>query len=139
MSLQKISPEMLRHAYGIRFHHLFTRAGRLLATIATEPVEPDNKTVAVACAVCALGDSPTRKRGREIALGRLETGMVVFMPLEDLKRRIIDRSIVAEFLSDHAAFRLGYGGDFHPKTGLREVEGSVGRLVADLRPRKEFA
>jgi hypothetical protein len=98
----------------------------------------DTEIVGVACAVCAKEDAPTRKRGRGIALGRLETGQVSVMTMPELKQRITDRSIVADFITDKIAFKLGYGGDFHPKTGVREVAGSVGRLVSDLRPRKEF-
>jgi hypothetical protein len=119
----KSEPNVLNLLFGIRFHHFVTRSGRLVATIATEPVA-DTDLVTVACAVCATGDSPSRFRGRQIALGRLEVGKSVMMPLEALKRRISDRSIVAEFVPDGLAHRLGYE--------------STGDLVADLRPRAPF-
>jgi hypothetical protein len=108
--------------FGIRFHHFANRHGRLVATIATEPV--GEGLVAVACAVCSAGDSPSRFRGRQISLGRLEVGKSVTMPLEDLKRRISDRTILAEFVPDGLAHRLGYA--------------STGDFVADLRPRAPF-
>lgn len=117
-------PAALRLLYGIRFHHFVTRAGRLIATIATEPMDPLGQFVNVACAVCASGDAPSRFRGRQIARGRLEVGKSLSFPTSELKRMIYDRSLLAEFVSDHLATRLGYE--------------SVGDLIADLRPRREF-
>lgn len=117
-------PAALRLLYGIRFHHFATKTGRLVASIATEPMDPMGKFVNVACAVCASGDAPSRFRGRQIARGRLEVGKCLSFPVSELKRMISDRSLLAEFVSDHLATRLGYA--------------SCGDLIADLRPRREF-
>lgn len=42
-------------------------------------------------------DTPTRARGREIALGRLEVDDVVIMPASQLKREITERTILQHF------------------------------------------
>jgi hypothetical protein len=127
-SREKFEPSVLKMLYGIRFHHFVTRGGRLVATLATEPMTLDNTDpqapVGVACAVCSSADSPSRARGRQIALGRLEVGKQETYPLETLKSRIADRSILADFVPEGLARRLGYE--------------STAALLGDLRPRRTF-
>ena len=138
-------PLILKQIYGIRFHHFLTKAGRLIATIATEPLEGDENTVSVACAVCSPNDAPSRARGRQIAVGRLETGACIDFDISVLKEAITDRSILAYFIDDATAKRLGY----YDETVLNvdtpfgnrviiEKEGSVGNLIADIRERLPF-
>lgn len=121
-SRQSLDPAVLRSLYGVRFHHVITHSGRLVATLATEPTS--ETTIDVAAAVCASGDSPSRFRGRQIALGRLEVGKTIEMQLDLLKTEISDRSILRRFVGDKLAFRLGYE--------------TVDAFIADLRPRKEL-
>lgn len=113
----------LRDFYGVRFHHMITMSGRLVATLATEPVG-DGNVSAVAAAICASGDSPSRFRGRQIALGRLEVGKSEEIGIELLKQEISDRSILRRFVGEKIAARLGYD--------------SVDEFIADIRPRAPF-
>jgi hypothetical protein len=114
--------EYLKAVRGIRFHHFHDLAGRLVATIATEPFS--DTEIAVAAAVCAVGDSPSRALGRKIAVGRLEVGKCEIVSPEDLKAEITNRNILARFVTDKTAQRLGYD--------------SVGDFICDLRPRLPF-
>lgn len=128
-SRENMDPQALKTLYGVRFHHFVTRGGRLLATLATEPLSvvddrSDSAEVAVSCAVCSAGDAPSRARGRQIALGRLEVGKTETYALGALKSRIADRSIVADFVPEKLARRLGYD--------------TVADLLGDLRPRRDF-
>lgn len=118
------APADLKTLFGIRFHHFLTKSGRLIATIASEPFDEAGLEIAVGCAVCAAGDTPSRARGRQIALGRIEVGKGQILSATDLKSEITSRAILARFLTDKTATRLGYG--------------SVGDLIADLRPRVTF-
>lgn len=127
-SREQIDPAALKALYGVRFHHFITRSGRLIATLATEPLtlEPlsDNSVIGVACAVCSSADSPSRARGRQIALGRLEVGKQESYLLCHLKERIANRSILLDFVPDGLARRLGYE--------------DAAALVADIRQRAPF-
>lgn len=89
------TPETLRKQFGIRFHHFIDVNGRLVATIASEPLE--DGFVAVACSICSKQDSPTRERGRQIALGRLQNKLSIALSVEELKQEISSRTILARF------------------------------------------
>lgn len=126
-SREHMDPQALKSFYGIRFHHFITKGGRLLATLATEPLtldEGDDAPVGVACSVCSPSDVPSRARGRQIALGRLEVGKQREYDLRTLKARIADRSLLADFVPDGLAHRLGYA--------------CTEDLLGDLRQRRTF-
>lgn len=125
-SRDKMGPQALKVFYGVRFHHFLTRKGRLIATLATEPLglDPADLMVGVACSVCSANDAPSRARGRQIALGRLEVGKQRVYDLPTLKARIADRSILADFVPDGLAHRLGYA--------------DTEALIGDLRARRVF-
>lgn len=132
----KDDPATLRKEHGIRFHHFYLKNGRLLATLCTKP--SGDETVHVGFALVASADAPSKIRGRQIALARCLLGGDS-AGISSLKERIKDRRIFHWFVTDHTAARIGFGGDFHPKTGRREETGSVSRMIAAVRPRKPFS
>lgn len=121
---RNMTAEELRLLYNVRFHHMITLSGRLIATLATEPWDSEGNEIAVSYAICTVTDKPSRHLGRTIALGRLEVGKCEVMSLAELKSEISDRTIMLRFITDKTARRLGYA--------------DAPTLLADLRPRAPF-
>jgi hypothetical protein len=96
-ALLALEPAVLREQHGIRFHHFHDLKGRLVATIVSKPAPGQDDVVLVAAAIASKKDAATRKRGREIALGRLEAGQRLVFEIDDLKRCITERTILQEF------------------------------------------
>jgi hypothetical protein len=56
----------------IRVRYIHDGTGRLILTLATQFIDEAKTQLAVAEAHCSPNDIPSRKRGRQIATGRLE-------------------------------------------------------------------
>lgn len=96
----------------VRFKHFHNENNRLIATIAT--CDFNAEWIAVGVARCRKGDTPLRKRGKEIAEGRLKKLLSGEMHSSDLEKGeglFIKRADIAAFVNMNLFSNRGFSSE----------------------------